>query len=114
MPLYCEKANHLLVPEIEKPQAVTMDAHVPLLLTMGDGLSARADTTLVVRCSYCVGGGEFIPMLAHKDGRFVCVWCAHTVRIYDPEYHCTCRRCLEMAKCHLQMLQKNRGWRGRS
>ncbi len=64
---------------------------------MGNDSPAPNDTALVVRCSYCVGDGLFVPMLAYKDGRFVCVWCAHTVRLGDPEYHCTCRRCIEVA-----------------
>ena len=67
---------------------------------MGPELSAQTDTAMVVRCLHCVADGEFIPMLAYKDGRFVCAWCAHTVRVDNPEYRCTCRRCLEMDKYH--------------
>jgi hypothetical protein len=33
-------------------------------------------------------------MIAHKDGRFVCRDCAHTLRPGEPEYRCTCRKCL--------------------
>ena len=28
-------------------------------------------------------------MIAHKDGRFVCRDCAHTLRPGEPEYRCT-------------------------
>jgi hypothetical protein len=34
------------------------------------------DTTLTIRCPYCMAGIEFRPMIAHKDGRFVCRDCA--------------------------------------
>jgi hypothetical protein len=71
---------------------------------VGNGSSAATDTLMVVRCSYCVGNSEFVPMLAYKDGRFVCVWCAHTVRPGDPEYHCICRRCLETARSPLSLV----------
>ena len=54
------------------------------------------DTTLVIRCPYCVVGIEFRPMIAYKDGRFVCRDCAHTVRPGVPEYRCTCRPCLRL------------------
>jgi len=54
----------------------------------------QADTTLVIRCPYCLIGIEFRPMIAHKDGRFVCRDCAHTVRPGVPEYRCTYRPCL--------------------
>jgi hypothetical protein len=35
---------------------------------------------------YCMAGIEFRPMIADKDGRFVCRDCAHTVRLGVPEY----------------------------
>jgi len=56
------------------------------------------DTTLVIRCPYCAVGIEFRPMIAYKDGRFVCRDCAHTVRPGVPEYRCTCRACLRMSQ----------------
>ena len=56
------------------------------------------DTTLIVRCPYCLMGIEFRPMIAYKDGRFVCRDCAHTVRPGVPEYKCTCRPCLRVAR----------------
>jgi hypothetical protein len=52
------------------------------------------DTTLVIRCPYCIVGIDFRPLIAYKDGRFVCRDCAHTVRPGVPEYRCTCRACL--------------------
>jgi hypothetical protein len=30
------------------------------------------DTILTIRCPYCMAGIDFRPMIAHKDGRFVC------------------------------------------
>ncbi len=64
------------------------------------------DGVMVVRCRYCVLDNEFVAMPAYKDGRFVCIWCAHTVRVDDPMYHCTCRRCLEMTKHHQSIQEK--------
>ena len=55
------------------------------------------DTTLVIRCPYCIVGIESRPMIAYKDGRFVCRDCAHTVRPGVPEYGCTCGSCLRIA-----------------
>jgi hypothetical protein len=60
--------------------------------------SAGTDTTLVIRCSHCIVGTEFRPMIAYKDGRFVCRDCAHTVRPGVPEYKCTCRPCLRQGQ----------------
>jgi hypothetical protein len=56
------------------------------------------DTTLTIRCPHCMVGIEFRPMIAHKDGRFVCRDCAHTVRPGVPEYRCSCRNCLSLAR----------------
>jgi len=38
-----------------------------------------------VRCLHCVIAGDYAPMVAFKDGRFVCIWCAHTVRFDDEQ-----------------------------
>ena len=54
------------------------------------------DTTLTIRCPYCMAGIDFRSMIAHKDGRFVCRDCAHTMRPGVPEYRCTCRSCLTL------------------
>ena len=54
------------------------------------------DTTLTIRCPYCMAGIDFRPMISYKDGRFVCRDCAHTVRPGVPEYRCTCRPCLRL------------------
>jgi hypothetical protein len=53
-----------------------------------------ADTTLVIRCPHCLIGIEFRPMIAYKDGRFVCRDCAHTVHPGMPAYRCICRNCI--------------------
>jgi hypothetical protein len=42
--------------------------------------------------------GEFRPMIAYKDGRFVCRDCVHTVRPGVPDYRCTCRPCLRLSQ----------------
>jgi Zn finger protein HypA/HybF involved in hydrogenase expression len=55
---------------------------------------AMTDTTLTIRCPYCMVGFEHLLMIAYKDGRFVCRDCAHTVRPGAAEYRCTCRPCL--------------------
>lgn len=57
-------------------------------------MSTVTDTTLVILCPYCVVGIESRPMIAYRDGRFVCRDCAHTVRPGVAEYQCTCRTCL--------------------
>src|ERR1035437_7570465 len=56
------------------------------------------DTTLTIRCPYCMAGIEFRPMIAYKDGRFVCRDCAHTVRPGVPEHKCACRTCLRLSR----------------
>ncbi len=57
-----------------------------------------ADMVLVVRCPYCVSGIEFRPMIAYEDGRFVCRECGHTARPGDPDYRCSCRKCIERCR----------------
>ncbi len=56
------------------------------------------DTTLIFLCPYCMAGIEYRPMIAYKDGRFVCRDCAHTVRPGAPEYRCCCRPCLRLSR----------------
>ncbi len=56
------------------------------------------DTILIIRCSHCMAGIDFRSMIAHKDGRFVCRDCAHTVRPGVPEYRCICRSCLRLSR----------------
>jgi hypothetical protein len=56
------------------------------------------DTTLTIRCPYCVVGIEFRPMIAYKDGRFVCRDCAHTVLPGVADYRCICRTCLRLSR----------------
>ena len=53
---------------------------------------------LTICCPYCLVGIEFRPMIAYKDGRFICRDCAHTVRPGVPEYRCSCRPCLRMVR----------------
>jgi hypothetical protein len=56
-----------------------------------------ADTTVIIRCPYCMAGIGFSPMIAYKDGRFVCRGCAHTVRLAITEYRCPCRMRLRLS-----------------
>ncbi len=55
---------------------------------------AFKDSVLIIRCCYCVAGQKFLPMLAYKDGRYVCPQCAHTQRPGEPNYVCQCRSCI--------------------
>src|SRR5437773_11465659 len=47
-----------------------------------------SDTELVIRCQYCFSGCDFKPMLAYKDARFVCIWCAHTLHLSESRSSC--------------------------
>jgi len=44
-------------------------------------MTTLTDTILTIRCPHCMVGTELRPMIAYKDGRFVCRDCAHTVRL---------------------------------
>ena len=70
----------------------------PSACNSSDLMPTLTDTILVIRCPYCLVGIECKPMIAYKDGRFVCRDCAHTVRPGVEDYRCTCRTCM--------------GWRG--
>lgn len=50
-----------------------------------------------VRCPYCVLGLEFLPMVAHVDGRYICGKCGHIAYPDDAAYVCRCPKCLELA-----------------
>ena len=66
------------------------------------------DTTLVIRCPHCLLGTEFRPMIAYKDGRFVCRDCAHTVCPGVPEYRCICFPCLRIQRGNESEAQRQR------
>ncbi len=36
------------------------------------------DTILTIRCPHCMAGTDFRPMIAYKDGRFVCRDCCRS------------------------------------
>lgn len=59
-------------------------------------MQTLTDSPLTIRCPYCMAGIEFKPMIAYKDGRFVCRDCAHSLRPGVPEYRCSCRPCLKL------------------
>ena len=50
----------------------------------------------IIRCPYCVQGGDFRPMSVRSGKSFVCVGCGHLSFPEDPHLRCSCRRCLEM------------------
>ena len=50
----------------------------------------------IIRCPYCVQGGDFRPMCARSGKSFVCVGCGHLSFPEDPHLRCLCQRCLEM------------------
>jgi hypothetical protein len=52
----------------------------------------------IVRCPYCVEGGEFRPMIQRSGEWFVCLNCSHTARLEDPYAKCPCPKCLEMTR----------------
>jgi hypothetical protein len=64
----------------------------------GAPMLTPTDTTLTICCPHCVAGIEFTPMVAYKDGRFVCRNCAHTVRPGVLDYWCVCRPCLRLRR----------------
>jgi len=66
--------------------------------TSSNPMPSLTDTTLVIRCPYSLVGIKHRTLIAHKDGRFVCRDCAHTVRPGVPEYRCTCRLCLRWSR----------------
>jgi hypothetical protein len=50
----------------------------------------------IARCSYCILGDDFSPMLPRQEGWFFCLECGHTVMPDDPNFKCSCRKCTEM------------------
>ena len=49
----------------------------------------------IVRCPHCILGNDFRPMVQRPDW-YVCEQCGHTVIPVDPEFKCSCRKCLEL------------------
>ena len=66
------------------------------------------DAILIIRCPHCMAGIEFRPMIAYKDGRFVCRDCAHTVRPGITEYRCTCRSCFRNRRFAAKLVKLRR------
>jgi hypothetical protein len=52
-------------------------------------------SVLVVRCPYCAEAQNFMPMIRHVDGRFICC-CGHVECPHDSDFSCTCGRCSEL------------------
>lgn len=52
----------------------------------------------IIRCPYCVLGGEFRPMSPRTDGFFVCGTCGHTAIPEHSYAKCLCPRCRRMSR----------------
>jgi len=50
----------------------------------------------IVRCPYCVLGGEFRPMLRRSKNSFVCLECGHKAAPEQLRSNCTCSKCRKM------------------
>ena len=50
----------------------------------------------IVRCPYCVSGGEFRPMFRRSKKSFVCVGCGHTATPGFLYSKCHCSRCRKL------------------
>jgi hypothetical protein len=61
-------------------------------------MSYVADSELAMRCPYCFIGLDFRPMIAYRDGRFVCRDCGHTVLAGISGYKCLCRDCTRVVR----------------
>jgi ribosomal protein S27AE len=58
-------------------------------------IKAPPSTIDPVRCRYCVESQNFLQMVAHLDGRFICGRCGH-VEIPNVEFECNCGNCAEV------------------
>jgi len=48
----------------------------------------------IVRCPYCVEGGNFKAMMGTADGeKFQCARCSHVTMPESPGYSCRCLNC---------------------
>jgi hypothetical protein len=56
----------------------------------------------IVRCPYCVEGGEFRPMLQRSAQRYLCSACGHMSMPFDPRAKCSCNKCREMNELALR------------
>jgi len=51
--------------------------------------------TKLRRCPYCVEHGEFKVMIANHHGDWlICARCGHLAVVQDPEFKCTCAKCV--------------------
>jgi hypothetical protein len=75
-----------------------LEPYVPVSFARMQEHPLPTETALTIPCPHCMAGITCRPMIAHKDGRFVCRDCAHTVRLGVPEYRCTCRPCLTLSR----------------
>ena len=52
----------------------------------------------IIRCPYCVLGGEFRPMFRKTKKCFGCVSCGHTATAEQGYSKCSCLRCRQMTR----------------
>jgi hypothetical protein len=52
----------------------------------------------IVRCPYCVLGGECRPMLARAEYWFTCQKCGHIAMPWEPEFKCFCQKCSKLSR----------------
>jgi hypothetical protein len=62
-------------------------------------MSAGMNTLQLVHCPYCVEDDDFRVMTARADGYwFLCSHCAHVVIPEQPQYQCSCAKCLALER----------------
>jgi len=52
----------------------------------------------IMRCPYCVQGGEFQPLIPQSQNTFACLKCGHTSSPDNPHLRCACSRCREVSR----------------
>jgi hypothetical protein len=51
----------------------------------------------VLCCPYCILGDQFTPML-QRPAWSICEKCGHVAIPEDPDFKCSCRKCLELSR----------------
>jgi len=59
---------------------------------VGNAISARGSLPI------CVDNQNFLPMIRHADGRFICPRCGHVRRPEDADFSCNCGKCVALAR----------------
>jgi len=60
----------------------------------------RAPKTPVIRCRYCVEGGDFKVMIGQGGAEtwYMCARCGHLAMPTNPLFKCTCAKCVELTE----------------